>query len=171
VLLSDTWSSTAESPDSRHTESDLGDLFFGNIRYLGVRTELVMPITALYAGILAPILILLSGRVIRQRREAKVAVGDGGSQMLLRRMRVQANFVEYVPFALLLMAFAESLQTWAWYMHLLGVVLLAGRASHAYGVSQLRENFTFRVFGMAATFSVIGAAAAACIFGALRLLL
>lgn len=128
-----------------------------------------MQITALYAGVLAPLFILLSIRVIRQRRGAKVAVGDGGNQMLLRRMRVQANFAEYVPFALLLMALAESLQTWAWYLHVVGVVLLAGRLSHAYGVSQLRENFAYRVFGMAATFTVIGAAAAACIFGSLRI--
>jgi uncharacterized membrane protein YecN with MAPEG domain len=130
-----------------------------------------MPITALYAGMLAPLLILLSVRVIRQRRGARVAVGDGGDTMLLRRMRVQANFAEYVPFALLLMALAENLQTWSWYLHLQGLVLLAGRISHAYGVSQSRENFSFRISGMAATFAVIGTAAVACIFGSLRLAL
>jgi uncharacterized membrane protein YecN with MAPEG domain len=88
--------------------------------------------------------------------------------MLLRRMRVHANFAEYVPLALLLMALAESLQTWPWLLHLLGLVLLMGRLSHAYGVSQPRENFSFRVFGMEATLSVIGAAAAACLFGSLQ---
>ena len=68
-----------------------------------------MPITALYAGLLAPLFLLLSVRVIRQRRGAKVAVrGDGGDAMLLRRMRVHANFAEYVPLALLLMALAEN---------------------------------------------------------------
>ena len=36
-----------------------------------------MPITALYAGLLAPLFLLLSVRVIRQRRGVKVAVGDG----------------------------------------------------------------------------------------------
>jgi uncharacterized membrane protein YecN with MAPEG domain len=66
------------------------------------------------------------------------------------------------------MALAESLQTWPWLLHLLGLALLTGRVSHAYGVSQPRETFTFRVFGMAATLSVIGAAAAACLLGALR---
>jgi uncharacterized protein len=127
-----------------------------------------MPITALYAALLAPLFLLLSARVIRRRRGAKVAVGDGGDAMLLRRMRVHANFAEYVPLALLLMALAESLQTWPWLLHLLGLALLTGRVSHAYGVSQPRETFTFRVFGMAATLSVIGAAAAACLLGSLR---
>ena len=127
-----------------------------------------MPITALYAGLLAPLLILLSIRVVRQRRRAKVAVGDGGDVILLRRIRVHANFSEYVPFALLLMALAESLHTWTWFLQLLGLALVVGRLSHAYGVSQSTETFSFRVFGMVATFTVIGAAAAACIFGSLR---
>lgn len=125
-----------------------------------------MPITALYAGLLAPLFIFLSIRVIGQRRGAKVAVGDGGDMTLLRRMRVHANFAEYVPLALLLMALAESLDTWPWLLHLLGVALLAGRLLHAYGVSQPKENFAFRVGGMMATFTMIGAAAAACILGA-----
>jgi uncharacterized membrane protein YecN with MAPEG domain len=127
-----------------------------------------LPITALYAGLLAPLFLLLSVRVIRQRRGAKVAVGDGGDAMLLRRMRVHANFAEYVPLALLLMALAESLQTWPWLLHLLGLVLLTGRLSHAYGVSQSKETYSFRVFGMAATLNVIGAAAVACLFGSLQ---
>lgn len=127
-----------------------------------------MPITALYAGLLAPLFLLLSVRVIRQRRGAKVAVGDGGDARLLRRMRVHANFAEYAPFALLLMALAESLQTWPWFLHLLGLALLAGRLSHAYGVSQQQETYSFRVFGMAATLGVTGAAAAACLFGSLQ---
>jgi uncharacterized protein len=128
-----------------------------------------MPITALYAALLAPLFLLLSARAIRQRRGAKVAVGDGGDAILLRRMRVHANFAEYVPIALLLMALAESLQTWPWFLHLCGLALLTGRLSHAYGVSQPRETYSFRVFGMAATLSVIGAAAAACLVGSLRL--
>ena len=65
-----------------------------------------MEITALYASLLAPLFILLSARVIGARRSAKVPVGDGGNTVLLRRMRVHANFAEYVPFALLLMALA-----------------------------------------------------------------
>lgn len=125
-----------------------------------------MPITALYAGLLAPLFIVLAVRVIRQRRGAKVAVGDGGNAALLRHMRVHANFAEYVPFALLLMALAESLQTWSWLLHGLGLALLAGRIAHAYGVSQMRETLAFRISGMAATLTVIATAAVACVAGA-----
>ncbi|MGB8315712.1 MAG: MAPEG family protein [Aestuariivirga sp.] len=127
-----------------------------------------MEITALYAGLLAPLFILLSVRVIGARRNAKVGVGDGGNVALLRRMRVHANFAEYVPFALLLMALAENLGVWTWLIHVMGITLLAGRLSHAYGVSQQPEVFKFRIFGMAATLTVIAAAAAICFLGALQ---
>jgi uncharacterized membrane protein YecN with MAPEG domain len=40
-------------------------------------------------------------------------------------------------------------------VHLLGISLVFGRLSHAWGVSQLNENFRFRVFGMIATFNAI----------------
>jgi uncharacterized protein len=126
-----------------------------------------MQITALYAGLLAPLFVLLSVRVIAVRRTARVAVGDGDDALLRRRMRVQANFAEYVPFALVLMALAEALGTTAWLMHLLGATLLAGRLAHAWGMSQPREVFGFRVAGMFMTFGTILAAAAICVVLAL----
>jgi uncharacterized membrane protein YecN with MAPEG domain len=66
------------------------------------------------------------------------------------------------------MALAESLQTWPWLLPLLGLVLLTGRLSPAYGVSQSPATYSFRVFGMAATLNVIGAAAVACLLGSLQ---
>ncbi|MEQ1717758.1 MAG: MAPEG family protein [Hyphomicrobium sp.] len=126
-----------------------------------------MPITALYAALLAPLLIFLSARVIGRRREAKVTLGPGEDALLLRRMRVQANFAEYVPFALLSLALAETVGTSALVLHLIGATLLAGRYVHAYGVSQSPENFTLRIAGMVATFVAIGAAAGACLVHAL----
>lgn len=127
-----------------------------------------MRITALYAALLAPLFVVLAIRVIAIRRRARVAVGDGGDAELRRRMRVQANFAEYVPFALLLLALAEGLGGPGWAIHALGLALLGGRVSHAWGMSQPREVFGFRVGGMVATFSVILLAALLCLWGALR---
>jgi len=126
-----------------------------------------MAITALYAGVLAPIYVLLAVRVIANRRRAKIALGDGGEPAMLRCMRVQANFAEYVPLALILMGLAESLGTPGFVLHLAGIALVAGRASHAYGVSQEREVFTYRVAGMALTFTTILGLGAACLIGSL----
>lgn len=126
-----------------------------------------MPITALYASLLAVLFVGLAMRVIAGRRGAGVAIGDGGDMALLRRQRVHANCAEYVPFALLLLGLAESLATAALLLHALGLGLLAGRIVHAVGVSQTPERMALRVTGMAITFTVLLVAAAACLVGAL----
>jgi uncharacterized membrane protein YecN with MAPEG domain len=121
-----------------------------------------MPITAFYASLLALLYLLLSVRVIAQRREARVEIGHGESLQLLRRMRVHANFAEYVPMALILMALAESLKAPSVLLHLLGLVLLGARVIHAYGLSQTPHILRLRVLGITLTFTVIGTAAAVC---------
>ena len=127
-----------------------------------------MPTTALYAGLLAPLFVLLSIRVIAVRRSGLVAVGDGGNRLLLRRMRVHANFAEYVPFALVLMGVAEATAAPAWLIHAMGLTLLAGRIVHAIGMSREPERFQFRATGMALTFTVLLVGAGACLMAALR---
>ena len=122
-----------------------------------------MPITALYAGLLALLFVFLAVRVIGARRSAKVAIGDGGDAPLRRRMRVHANFAEYVPLALLLIALLEGLKISTLVLHGLGVVLLFGRVVHAFGVSQEPEDLRLRVTGMVATFGVILVAGVICL--------
>jgi uncharacterized protein len=127
-----------------------------------------MPITALYAGLLAPLFIFLSIRVIRFRRGAKIGVGDGGDKALLQRVRVHANFAEYAPFTLLLLALAESLKTQTWLLHAAGLALVIGRVAHAYGLSNVTGSSTGRVAGMVLTFTAMGVLAVMCIYGALN---
>jgi uncharacterized membrane protein YecN with MAPEG domain len=121
-----------------------------------------MPITAFYASLLALLFLLLSLRVIAQRREARVEIGHGESAQLLRRMRVHANFAEYVPMTLILMALAESLKAPSFFIHLPGLVLIAARVIHAYGLSQTPHILKLRVLGMWLTFIVIGISALLC---------
>ena len=64
---------------------------------------MTLTLTPIYAGILTLIYIALSIRVIAGRRAAKARIGDGGDILLQRRLRVHANFAEYIPLALLLM--------------------------------------------------------------------
>lgn len=118
-----------------------------------------MSVLAPYAAALALLFVALSVRVIRIRRRRKVAVGDGSDQELLRAMRVQANFAEYVPLALVLIMLLAQLGAAPVLLHALCGLLLLARASHAYGVSQTQENFRFRVMGMMGTFTVLGVAA------------
>lgn len=127
-----------------------------------------MPITALYASLLALIFLALSIRVIGFRRVVRIGLGDGGDAALLRRVRVHANFAEYVPLCLILIGLAESLRAPTVLLHALGGLLLAARISHAYGVSRQPETFAWRVSGMVGTLTAIGGAAAFCLYSAAR---
>ncbi|MEM7221526.1 MAG: MAPEG family protein [Pseudomonadota bacterium] len=111
-----------------------------------------MTITPIYAGLATLIFVALSFRVIRARRGAGVALGDGGDSHLRRCQRVHGNFAEYVPLALLLMALAELQGTSGWLINAIGLALIAGRLIHAYGVSQEPETIPIRVAGMSLTF-------------------
>jgi len=91
-----------------------------------------MPITMLYAGALALVLLVLSFRVIQARGTTKVFMGDGGNELMIRRMRGQANFVEYVPMILVLLALLEYRAAAPWLLHALGATLLAARLLHGY---------------------------------------
>ena len=114
-----------------------------------------MTVIPAYAALLALLFIALSIRTIRARRAHKVAIGTGGHVALERAMRVHANFAEYVPLALLLLAMAELRGVPALVLHALALALLVGRGAHAWGVSQAPEDFRFRVTGMMCTFAVI----------------
>ena len=122
----------------------------------------MMPTTAMVAALLAPLYLLLTFRVIGQRRSAKVAIGDGGDKVLTRLMRVHANFAETVPYALILMGLAESMNAQQRLLRIAGFCLVVGRYVHAYGVSQASETFMFRVTGMILTFVSIVVLALAC---------
>ena len=82
---------------------------------------------------------------------------------LERKMRVHANFAEYVPFALLLATFVEMQGRPALLIHLLCLALVVGRVVHAYGVSQEHENYRLLTIGMATTFTVLAVMAMALI--------
>jgi len=113
------------------------------------------PVTALYAGLLGLLLIGLSIGVIRQRRRALVGIGHGGDERLERWMRIQGNFVEYVPMALVLLALAELQGASTGLLHGLGVILVVGRLGHAWGLAHSVGTSAGRAIGVLATFLVI----------------
>ena len=112
-------------------------------------------VTPLYAALIGLVFTMLSVRTLRLRRRLGVAIGLGEEPILLKAVRAHGNFAEYVPIALLLMIFTELRTEGTILIHVLGSLLLVGRLTHAYGISQLKENYRFRVAGMAMTFTVI----------------
>ena len=61
------------------------------------------PITALWTGLLGLLMLVLAMRVVRTRVTENVIFGDGGSALMLQRIRVHANFIEYVPMGVVLL--------------------------------------------------------------------
>lgn len=112
-------------------------------------------VTPIYAALLTVLLIILSFRVINIRKSDRISLGDGGNPALLRRIRAQANLVEYAPMGLVLLLIAELQGRPAALLHLAGLMLLAGRLGHALALSAPHPRLALRVAGMALTFSAL----------------
>jgi uncharacterized membrane protein YecN with MAPEG domain len=85
------------------------------------------------AGLLGLVFIGLSLNVVRNRRRARVSLGDGGDAELLKAIRAHANFIEYVPMSLILIytsSWVYGFRTIA----CLSVLLLLSRIAHAVGI-------------------------------------
>lgn len=108
-------------------------------------------ITVLYAGLLGLLSLYLSFLCGKQRGKAKVSIGDGGDQELIVAMRRHANFVEYVPLALLLIALLELNGVSATAIHSFGAVLLLARIAHAQGMRVDKSPSIGRMIGAGGT--------------------
>ncbi len=84
-------------------------------------------ITALYAGILALIIVALGINVTVHRVKLKVPLGDGGNPQMLRMIRLHGNAIEYLPLALVLMLVYEINGGWHTALHIIGIALIAAR--------------------------------------------
>ena len=111
--------------------------------------------TGLYAGLCGLLFIWLSWLVIKQRQRTKIGLGDGGDPDLQRAIRVHANFIEYTPFALLLLLLVEMTAANAPLVHAFGVALIVSRVLHAQGLSSTAGYSRGRFFGTLGTWIVI----------------
>jgi uncharacterized membrane protein YecN with MAPEG domain len=125
-----------------------------------------MPITSLYTGILAILFLALSARVVAVR--GRVSLGDGGDPEVLRRMRGHANFAEYVPLILLMMALLEFQHLATWQLHAIGATLVFARLIHGIALSFTKKWFFGRFFGTVLTFTLLATCAILCITQGLR---
>jgi hypothetical protein len=113
------------------------------------------PTSFFYAGLLGLLLIALSVQVVLARRRYRVGLGAGSEEGLQQSIRVQANFVEYVPFAVILLVLAELTGLPVPALHGAGVFLVASRVLHAIGLTQSPGRSFGRFYGTAGTWLVI----------------
>ena len=113
---------------------------------------MILPITLTIAGAAALLNIWLARRVGQMRLAHKVSIGDGGNEALIARMRAQANFIEYTPFVLILIALielAEGSRLWLWFV---GVAYILARIAHGFGMDRPRPDpLRLRTIGIIAT--------------------
>jgi uncharacterized membrane protein YecN with MAPEG domain len=115
----------------------------------------MLVITPLFAALFGLMYLLLSLNVVRYRLGTKVSLGVGENKNLEQAIRTHGNFAEYVPFALLLMWFIETLTLSANVVFWLGSILLLARVAHAFGMFYPKQLMILRQLGVVATLGVI----------------
>jgi len=98
--------------------------------------SITLPITLTMAGAAALLNVWLGLRISLLRRQYKVSIGHGGKPDLATRTRAHANFVEYTPFFLILLALIEMArgsQTWLW---VAAILFILARLAHPFGMDR-----------------------------------
>ena len=124
-------------------------------------------ITAGYLGILGLLYAVLGMQVSRLRRGNRVLFGDGDNIKLRSAIRAHANFAEYVPIIVLMVAILEISGLPALTVHLLMAALLIARLLHPLGMYVGPRTLQFqicRVGGIVLTVLVLIASAILLLF-------
>jgi uncharacterized protein len=95
---------------------------------------ILLPTTLAMAAAAAIINIWLSIRIGRVRTAEKISIGDGGNDLLSRRMRAQLNFVENTPWVLALVALLELAGKGATWLAWVAAIYVLGRIAHGFGM-------------------------------------
>ena len=114
-----------------------------------------MLVTPLFAAVLGLLFVLLSLGVVRIRFSQRISMGVADNRALEKAVRSHANFAEYVPLALLLMWFVETLTLSSALVAVAGCVLVLARVFHAIGMANPKRWLVLRQLGVVMTFAVI----------------
>ena len=115
----------------------------------------LVPVTTLYASLCALLLLGLSYRVVRFRQTLGVNLGTAEKPDLERAIRVQANFVEYVPTILFLLLLAELNHLPGWLLHVAGAGIFIARIMHAWGLASSKGTSFGRFYGTLFTWVIL----------------
>ena len=124
-----------------------------------------LQITLISAAVAAVINLWLAYRCGSVRGKEKIMHGDGGSPMLMRRMRAQANFVEYTPFVLILVGGLEASGYAGWPLAAAAGLFFLGRILHGIGMDS-EGPAKPRTIGMLLTLPILLGLAVAALLAA-----
>jgi uncharacterized protein len=109
---------------------------------------MILPISLTAAAAAALINLWLGIRIGQVRTAEKISIGDGGNDRLIRRMRAQANFVEFTPFFLVLIVLIELATGTSMVLWVVMALYMVARIAHAFGMD---GNDRARGFGILVT--------------------
>lgn len=125
----------------------------------------MVPITAFYAGLLALIVIALGAVIGPMRLRTGVSILHGDNLVLATMIRRHGNFIEAVPFALILLGFLELNGASPTLLHGLGIALVLSRIAHPIGLKHDNVRHPLRAIGAGGTVLVTLIAAVMLIWG------
>ena len=117
------------------------------------------PVSALYAGLLALLLLGLAARVSLLRSKLNIGTGHGNDATLARAIRVHGNAVEWIPPMLALLLIAEIDGASRGFLHVCGATFMIARIVHALGLSRTSTASPGRFWGTGASWLVLAALA------------
>jgi uncharacterized protein len=95
---------------------------------------MILPATLTAAALAGLINLWLGIRIGQVRTREKISVGDGGNDALIRRMRAQANFIEFTPIVLILIGAVELAKGPSTLLWIVVVAYMLSRIAHAIGM-------------------------------------
>ena len=95
---------------------------------------ILLPTTLAMAAAAALANVWLAMRIGRIRRAESIGVGDGGHELLTRRMRAQLNFAENTPWVLALVLTIELAGKGGRWLPIVAALYIVGRIAHALGM-------------------------------------
>lgn len=116
---------------------------------------MIAPVTALYAALLALLLLALAARVSLLRSKLNVGLGHGNDPALARAIRVHGNAVEWILPMLALFLVAEIDGASRTFLHFCGALFVVSRIGHALALSRTSKASTGRFWGTAGSWIVV----------------
>tara|TARA_R110000868_G_scaffold38572_10_gene134769 strand:+ start:2386 stop:2796 length:411 start_codon:yes stop_codon:yes gene_type:complete len=117
----------------------------------------VQSVFAIEISLLILMQLLLSINVVRLRRKYKISLKDSGNIYLIRAIRAQANFIEYVPIILVAHLSLVLFDINFILFSILASLMIVGRVLHIFSIIYIESKeppiFIFRAIAMVCTFA------------------
>lgn len=112
-----------------------------------------MPITLMYASIMAIFALVLSFKAggFRGKSGISVLFGEPANMELVEKVRRHQNFLEYVPIFLILFGALELAGASSMFLYIVGDLLIVFRIAHAIGLKHDNMGHPGRLIGAGGT--------------------